>query len=230
MSGPETPIPTGAAPIPVLRAAAIGRSFRRGSESVVALEGLDLTLEAGELVALVGPSGSGKTTLLNILCGWELPDTGTITWKGRPGVALAALSWSEIALVPQSAGLLEELTIAENANLAGRLARAGTTDEQAAQAARLRALLDDLGLTHLSDRLPQATSLGEQQRAAVVRALLRQPALVLADEPTAHQDAGFAGRVMAAFAAATAAGSCCVVATHSTDVMARADRIVRLVP
>ena len=97
---------------PLLEASGLGRSFRRGAESVVALEGLDLTLEAGELVALVGPSGSGKTTLLNLLCGWELPDSGSITWKGREGVALGSLSWSEIALVPQSAGLLEELTIA----------------------------------------------------------------------------------------------------------------------
>jgi ABC-type lipoprotein export system ATPase subunit len=214
---------------PLLVASGIGRSFRRGAETVVALEGLDLTLEAGELVALVGPSGSGKTTLLNVLCGWELPDTGSISWKGRDGVALDSLGWSEIALVPQSAGLLEELTIAENAGLAGRLAVARTPDGQREQAARLDELLAALGLTQLSDRLPKAASMGEQQRAAVARALLRQPSLVLADEPTAHQDAGFSDRVMAAFAAATAAGSCCVIATHSADVMARADRVVRLV-
>ena len=194
---------------------------------MVALAGVDLTLEAGELVALVGPSGSGKTTLLNVLCGWERPEAGRISWQGRDGIDLATLPWSDIAVVPQSAGLLEDLSVGENVGLARRMGRGG--GPAAGEAGFVLAdLLETLGLDHLSQHLPGGTSLGEQQRAAVARAVLLKPALVLADEPTAHQDGAFAERVMGVFAASAASGSCCLIATHSGEVISRVDRVVHL--
>ena len=190
-----------------------------------------MTLQPGELVALVGPSGSGKTTLLNLLCGWERPDSGHIEWRGKTDVALATLDWSEISVVPQSSGLLEDLTLIENVSLARRL----RAEAQTGRASRSRSddgyeaedILDRLGLEQLSGHFPRATSLGEQQRTAVARALLLSPSLVLADEPTAHQDARSAEKVMDLFCDSTSLGSCCLIATHSPSVIARADRVLR---
>jgi ABC-type lipoprotein export system ATPase subunit len=217
---------------PLLRAVGISRRYWRGPEIVDALHQLDLTLLPGELVALVGPSGSGKTTLLNVFCGWERPDSGHIEWRGRSDVALAGLGWSEISIVPQSSGLLEDLSLSENVSLARRLR---PTPTQAAHLTRVRddgyeaeEILARLGIEHLSEHLPRTTSLGEQQRAAVARALLLGPSLVLADEPTAHQDAVSAEKVMDLFCDVTAAGSCCLIATHNVSAVSRADRVVML--
>ena len=219
----STPAPT------LLEATGITRRYARPIGSVVALEAMDLTLVPGEVVALVGRSGSGKTTLLNVLCGWELPDAGQLLWRGRPDVRLDALGWSDISIVPQASGLLEDLTVDENVTLTRRFDD-GPGDAGGISGLSVAQLFEDLGLSHLRDYLPGAISLGEQQRVAVARALLLCPALVLADEPTAHQDAGFAGVVLDAFAAVAAQGSCCVIATHSREVMARADRLVTLRP
>jgi ABC-type lipoprotein export system ATPase subunit len=217
-------------PAPALLAATgITRRYDRPIGSVVALEAMDLTLVGGEVVALVGRSGSGKTTLLNVLCGWEQPDAGRLLWRGRPDVRLDTLGWSDISIVPQASGLLEDLTVDENVMLSQRFEGTGDGSDHIGGLA-VDQLFEDLGLTHLRGYLPGAISLGEQQRVAVARAVLLCPALVLADEPTAHQDAGFAGAVLDTFAAVAARGSCCVIATHSSEVMARADRVVTLRP
>jgi putative ABC transport system ATP-binding protein len=99
----------------VVEAVSLRKSYRRGPEQVQALRQADLLLRAGELVALVGPSGSGKTTLLNLLCGWEQPDGGRLSWWSTPG--RQDLPWREVAIVPQDLGLVEELTVAENVEL-----------------------------------------------------------------------------------------------------------------
>jgi ABC-type lipoprotein export system ATPase subunit len=216
---------------PLLVATGLTRRYRRGDETVVALEHCDVTLHAGEVVALVGPSGSGKTTLLNVLCGWERADAGQLSWKGQFEVPLEDLQWSDIAIVPQSAGLLEDLTVTENVELPRRLGHRsaeGRGGEGPSPDFTLEDLLVTLGLDHLGDRLPKATSLGEQQRVAVARAVLLYPALLLADEPTAHQDGAFAERVMTLLLAAAERGSCCVIATHSNDVITRAHRVITL--
>lgn len=207
-------------PAPVLEAISFTKSYRRGPEVVHALTDATLTIPPGELVALVGPSGSGKTTLLNILCGWEAPDSGRFIWKGSDTASSPdELAWGEIAIVPQSLGLIEELTIRENIDLPARL---GTP---VAEDAGERAIAD-LGLTELADRLPAEVSLGEQQRAALARAIVPSPALLLADEPTGHQDSVWARGVMRALRNACANRTACLVATHNPEVLRYVDRVL----
>ena len=207
----------------MLELRAVGKRYRRGSETVHALRGVDFQLAAGEVVALVGPSGSGKTTLLGVVCGWERPDDGEVAWSpSLPAADGAALGWGDLAIVPQALGLIEELTVAENVALPARLD--GRRDPAGA-AARTAYLLERFGLAHLAGRLPAETSLGEQQRAAVARALLLEPRLIVADEPSAHQDAGWAGVVFAALREAAGAGAACLMATHDPEGLAFADRV-----
>ncbi|HEY7873612.1 MAG TPA: ATP-binding cassette domain-containing protein [Actinomycetota bacterium] len=206
---------------PVLRAIGLEKSYRRGSETVHALAGVDLVLAPGELVALTGRSGSGKSTLLNALAGWEAPDTGTIEWTLREGGG--PVPWRELAILPQSLGLIEELSVRGNVELPARLA--GTRDESAE---RVDQLLGHLGLRALADRTPAETSLGEQQRAALARALVLEPDVLLIDEPTGHQDATWAARVISALNVAAGEGTGCLVATHSHEVSEFASRIVHI--
>jgi ABC-type lipoprotein export system ATPase subunit len=209
--------------VTVVALRAVSKRYRRGSETVHALRDVHLTLSGGEVVALAGPSGSGKTTLLGVVCGWETPDDGELTWSARlPARNGAELGWGELAVVPQALGLIEELTVRENVALPARLGgHPGAT-------ARTGELLERFGLAHLAGRLPGETSLGEQQRAAVARALLLRPALIVADEPSAHQDAGWAGVVFAALREAARAGATCLVATHDPGGLAFADRVVAM--
>ena len=200
------------------------KTFSRGTEQVHALAGVDLSVSPGELVALVGPSGSGKSTLLALLCGWETPDSGELTYGGAlAGRRPDALGWPELALVPQSLGLVPDLSLADNVLLPARL-RGRTAEEQP----RAGQLLARSGLDHLADRYPHQASLGEQQRAAVARALLLRPAVLLADEPTAHQDRGHADRLLGALVALARAGSAVLVATHDELAWARADRVLSM--
>jgi putative ABC transport system ATP-binding protein len=205
----------------MLHAERVVKRYRRGTEVVLALRGATFTLEAGELVALVGPSGSGKTTLLNVLAGWEQPDDGTVTWDGR-AVDAAALGWECLAVVPQRLGLLDALTIRENVTLPSRLATAPASD------CRDDPRLTALGLDELADRLPAEVSLGEQQRAALARALARSPRLLLADEPTGHQDEQWARGVFAVLRDAARSGTACLVATHDGRVVAHVDRVLEI--
>jgi putative ABC transport system ATP-binding protein len=205
--------------LPVLEVAGVSKSYPRGDEVVHALDRVSLSLREGELVGLVGRSGSGKTTLLNVIAGWERPDSGSVVRPGAGGVP----TWSELAVVPQKLGLFDELTVRENleypARLTGRLEELGE---------RIETLMTDLGIEHLAARYPKETSLGEQQRTAVARALVLQPALVLADEATGHQDAVSERRVLDAFALAAAGGAACLIATHNEALSARLDRVLQM--
>jgi putative ABC transport system ATP-binding protein len=181
---------------------------------------VSLTLRAGELVGLVGRSGSGKTTLLNVIAGWEHADAGTIQ---RSGGRSATPGWDELAVVPQKLGLFDELSVRENLEYPARLH--GRLEELDA---RVDELMEDLGIAHLAVRYPKETSLGEQQRTAVARALVLSPTLLLADEPTGHQDAVSERRVLEAFGGAAAEGGSCLIATHNVGLAPRLDRVLEM--
>jgi putative ABC transport system ATP-binding protein len=216
----------------LVKGLAIGKSYRRGAERVDALRSASFMLVPGEVVTLVGPSGSGKSTLLGVLCGWELPDAGELAWSGwMDATTAAAIPWSRLAIVPQALGLVEDLSIGENVALPVRLgpgSRNGRPIGDPPEMARVAYLMELFRIGHLTDRLPDECSLGEQQRAAVARALVLEPDLVLADEPTAHQDAGLARVVFRALRDAAHDGAACLVATHNRDGIRFADRVFHL--
>lgn len=205
-----------------ISAVGLVKRFSRGVETVTALAGVDLTVSAGEFVALVGPSGSGKSTLLAVLCGWEVPDEGTLTLEGlTAGRSPGSLSWSELALAPQALGLVADLSLADNVLMPARLRGADET-------ARANRLLSSCDIAHLSDRYPHQVSLGEQQRAAVARALLLNPDVLLADEPTAHQDRAHADQLLDEVIECARAGAAVLVATHDEVAWQRADRVITM--
>ena len=205
-----------------LSIAGVSKTYRRGPESIHALQGISLDISPSEITALVGPSGSGKTTLLNILSGWETPDTGAITWDGRP--LGEQRRWNEIAVIPQRLGLLEDLSVRENVELPPVLA--GATPGEA----ELRAteLMTGLEIEHLAERLPSDTSLGEQQRTSIARALTLHPRLILADEPTGNQDAARQILIFDALRREAEGGAICIVATHDPDALRHCERVVKL--
>ncbi|MGH2724545.1 MAG: ATP-binding cassette domain-containing protein [Actinomycetota bacterium] len=207
------------------------KSYRRGPETVHAVQGATLGLPAGTMVGLIGRSGSGKTTLLNLIAGWERPDEGTIdrtTIAGEGVVPGDGLSngvprWGRMAILPQRLGLMDELSVRGNVEYPARLA--GVAEEAAP---RVGDLLEALGLTDLADRYPRETSVGEQQRAALARALVLRPSVLLLDEPTGHQDHRSARLVLDLLREAAAEGTCCLVATHDEEAARNFDLVVRI--
>ena len=192
----------------------VGKSFQRGGTEVVVLNDLAATVEPGEVVIIRGRSGSGKTTLLNLLAGWQTPDSGSVDWSIE-----FPERWEKVAVVPQSLGLLPELTMGENIGLPGRLA---DDDDD------IHEIAEKLEIGHLLDRPTTGASLGEQQRAAIARALIRRPALLLADEPSSHQDLERLHLVWRLISEAAASGTAVIAATHDPDGFTYADRILDL--
>lgn len=199
--------------------------YRSGAAETVALRGLDLRIEPGELVAVFGPSGSGKSTMLRLACGLEQPSAGevrafgqSLTRLGEDG--LATYRARQIAIVFQTLNLWPELTAAENVELALRLA--GRTGDASAA-------LGEFGLEHASGRRAAVLSGGEQQRVAIAAAAAREAPLVLADEPTAELDEVNEARVLAALhKLRDEHGTTILVVTHSPAVAAAADRVVEI--
>ena len=208
----------------LITAQGLVKSYRRDAETVHALRGVNLSIVRGQVVALIGPSGSGKSTLLNVLCGWEHAEAGELILDDALEAARPEdLPWGRVALIPQALGLLEDLTIRDNVLMPARLSGGiepmlGRADE----------LMTEFGIDHLSARYPDQVSLGEQQRTAVARALLLRPMVVLADEPSAHQDAGWSDVLFAAFTRLAAEGSACLIATHNPVVWERANTVLAM--
>ena len=205
----------------VVELSGITKRFRRGKTEITVLDDLTAAIEPGEVVIIRGRSGSGKTTLLNILAGWQKPDSGSVTWGVENPDA-----WDRVAVVPQSLGLLPELSLGENIGLPGRLA---DTESD------VPGVAEKLEIGHLLDRPVGGASLGEQQRAAIGRALIRKPSLLLADEPSSHQDMERLHLVWRLIDEVAATGTGVIAATHDPDAFDYADRILdlhegRLVP
>jgi putative ABC transport system ATP-binding protein len=178
------------------------------------LQDVDLEAGPGSLVALTGHSGSGKSTLCHLVAGLERPSDGTVTIGGAATADVT--DWSRISVVPQRLALLEQLTAMENLALPV-LSSGRVVDEAAAHE-----LLDALGVGVLSNRLVGQGSIGEQQRIAVARALLLGAAMIVLDEPTAHQDDENAARVIEAIVRTIDAGSLVVTSTHDPRLLERA--------
>lgn len=189
------------------------RSRRGGVSSVTVFEGLDLVVRPGELVAITGPSLAGKTTLIELMAGWSRPDAGTVRWDG----STTPPPWSHVGVVPQGFALLEELTVQENVDLARRFDHA---NRRADRDAHRDALLTQLGLDHLRHRGAFEVSVGERQRVMVARALADRPAVLLADEPVAHQDEHHATAVLELLRAAIDQGAAGVIASRTPNLIA----------
>ncbi len=216
---------------PVLEADGVVKEFRGGDGAILrVLDEVALTVQAGEMVAIMGYSGAGKSTLLHVLGALEPPSAGVIAIGGQPLAALsddalAELRNRSVGFVFQFHHLLREFSALENVMMPLRIA--GWTDE----AARTRAetLLELVGLTPRRNHRPSELSGGEQQRTAVARALALEPALVLADEPSGNLDAQNAERLhdlLAALARQQSLGM--IVVTHNPSLAARADRTLVL--
>ncbi len=203
---------------PVLELASLTKSFRRGIGRVEVLRGVDLVIHPGEIVMIRGRSGTGKTTLLSILAGWLEADGGTVRW--HPDIAVDPTSWDRVAVIPQTLGMLSELTVADNVALPHRL---GTAPDDGTAA------MIELEIDAVRDRWIDAVSLGEQQRAAIARAIAARPRLILADEPTSHLDPDRLALVWTMLRRmGNEYGLSVVAATHDPDALLFADRVLEI--
>lgn len=173
----------------IVQTKGVKKTYHQGKVKVEALCGVDLKINRGEFTALAGPSGSGKTTLLNLIGGLDLPDSGTIIVDNNElarldQAALASLRLHKIGFVFQAYNLIPVLSAMENVEYVMLLQGVPRVDRQK----RARAILDDVGLEGKYNRRPAELSGGQQQRVAVARAIVSNPAIILADEPTANLD------------------------------------------
>ena len=209
-----------------LEAHQLFRFYHAGDDETLALRGVSLSVEEGEMLAITGPSGSGKSTLLACLAGLDEPDGGFVrvageTMSRRPQAERAALRARHLGMLFQTGNLIEHLTIAENVALAQRLARQP-------RKVRVGELLDDLGLTGRSNARPSQLSGGESARAGLAVALANEPAVLLADEPTGELDQGTQFRVLGLLRERAEHGTAVVVVTHNQTVAGAADCEIRL--
>jgi putative ABC transport system ATP-binding protein len=215
---------------PAIEIRGLTKVFGSGETQVRALDGVDLQIERGEMVAIMGPSGSGKSTLLHLLGALESPSSGTIALAGRQFEGLddrelTLLRREGIGFVFQFFNLLPALTAEENVLLPALIA--GRRDE--AMRARAPALLDRVGLAARGHHLPSELSGGEQQRVSIARALLMEPELVLADEPTGNLDSQSSAQVLELLAELNREeGHTIVMVTHDPEAAKVAGRLVRL--
>jgi putative ABC transport system ATP-binding protein len=214
----------------IIEAVGVTKSFVNGTMHVDAVRGIDLSVQPGEMLAIVGPSGSGKSTLLNLLGAIDTPTTGKVLFEGTDVATLndterTLLRRRRIGFIFQAFNLLPTLTAVENAALPLELD--GVRESQARE--RALACLELVDVAARQDHLPSMMSGGEQQRVAVARALVIEPALVLADEPTGNLDSVNSAQVMRLLRdLVDSRGQTVVIVTHDSDIAAQADRTVHV--
>jgi putative ABC transport system ATP-binding protein len=200
----------------------VEKTYHRGDEVVHALRDVTIAFRERSFTGIMGRSGSGKTTLLNVIGGWEQPDSGTVSWSNG-GSSDVAPAWEDLAMVPQRLGLLEEFTVEENVLYPARLT--GRIEEVRD---RFDGLMERLGLEELTARLPWELSIGQQQRVAIARAVILRPRILLADEPSGHQDTANGEAIFDVLQDTAEAGTCCVVATHNESFAERFDTVIKM--
>ena len=223
MSGPS---PTAGV---LVRTTDLARVYPTGTTAVAALDGVALEVRRGEFLAVMGPSGSGKSTLLNILAGLERPTRGAVVVDGADlsamdEVALATYRRERVGMIFQAFNLLPRYRVVENVALP--LLFAGVPRDM--RLARARAVLDRLGMGPRADHRPSELSGGEMQRTAIARALVTEPSLLLADEPTGNLDSANGDALLALIGELHARGQTVVLVTHDAGIASRAQRIVRM--
>jgi putative ABC transport system ATP-binding protein len=221
----QTPADSGG---PIIQLQGVAKTYNTGRVEFPALRGVDLSIRAGEMVAIVGPSGSGKTTLGNLIAGIDRPTEGSVTVNGSrldlmSEEKLAVWRGRNIGVVFQFFQLLPTLTAAENAVLPLDLARVGSNRQRKVRAHRN---LAKVGLEGLGDRLPMELSGGQQQRVAIARALACEPRILLGDEPTGNLDSGSAQQMFELLDGLHRSGTTVVYVTHDLNLAALASRTV----
>ncbi len=194
----------------------IQRLYRSDEVETTALRDVNLRIAEGEFVAIMGPSGCGKSTLLNVLGAIDRPTAGRYLFEGRdltgvPEAELSKLRRERLGFVFQSFNLIDELTVRENVELGVVYRRMAAKERRE----RVDAALDRVGVAHRAGHYPHQLSGGQQQRAAIARAVVGRPALILADEPTGNLDSENGAQVMDILAALNADGATVVMVTHS---------------
>ena len=216
--------------MPVLAAENLTKIYVTGEARVSALAGVSFEIEAGDFVALMGPSGCGKSTLLHISGAMDRPTGGTLRLNDRDLAAmgddeLTRVRREQVGFVFQFFNLLPTLTVGDNIALPCLLA--GVKDQEAGR--RARALAERVGIAHRLSHYPQQISGGEMQRAAIARALVHQPLLLVADEPTGNLDSENGANVLALIAGLNKElGVTVLLATHAADVAAAASRVLKM--
>jgi putative ABC transport system ATP-binding protein len=216
--------------MPLLAAENLQKTYVTGEARVAALAGVSFAVEPGDFVALMGPSGCGKSTLLHLCGAMDRPTSGTLRLDGRDLSAmgddqLTRVRREQVGFVFQFFNLLPTLTVSDNIALPCLLA--GVGDQEAEQ--RARALAERVGIAHRLTHYPQQISGGEMQRAAIARALIHKPALIVADEPTGNLDSENGANVLALVAGLNRElGVTVLMATHAADVAAAATRVLRM--
>lgn len=213
----------------VIKIRNITRDFRMGNEVLNVLKGINLDIEKGEYVALMGPSGSGKSTLMNLLGCLDTATSGTYELNGvnvstMTDDELAEIRNKEIGFIFQTFNLLPRTTALDNVALP--MIYAGASKEQRTK--RAEEVLKDVGLEDRMDHRPNELSGGQRQRVAVGRALVNNPSIILADEPTGNLDSKTSEEIMNLIDAIHSKGNTVILVTHEEDIAQRAKRVIRL--
>ncbi len=213
-----------------IRCIQLCKTFRQGDEIITGLDNVDIVIDEGEFVCLSGPSGSGKTTLLNAIGGLDTPDSGEIHMDGirvdqLAKGPLADMRLHNIGFVFQAYNLIPVLTAQENVEFVMQVQGVAAAE----RAQKARDILKEVGLIGMEDRKPAQLSGGQQQRVAVARAIVSQPKLVLADEPTANLDTVASSKLMNLFSQLNQNYNITfIIATHDKRVMSYAKRLIKM--
>jgi lipoprotein-releasing system ATP-binding protein len=219
----------------ILKAEGLYKSYRMGEAKVSVLRGVDLAVKEGEFVAIVGASGSGKSTLLHILGALDRPDKGVVSFEGRDLGRIAERELNKfrnkmVGFVFQFYHLLDELSVLENVYLPAMVSKGvvGWLGGRRRASGRARELLDQLGLVERANHKPYQLSGGERQRVAIGRALMNEPRILLADEPTGNLDSATGNGILSVLERLNRAGQTIVMVTHDERIAQKAGRIITL--